>query len=116
MFLVCHVISQEHVIKGSMTLWVEALIVSHHPAKFGGHRHCGSGNINLPANTVILSQMRDICIYPLTSAIFIFCKAHGMSGATRVSNHKLRDNFYGNIFSVSNEISPILIIRFLGNE
>ena len=39
-----------------------------------------------------------------------------MSGATRVSNHKLRDNFYGNIFMVSNEISPILIIRFLGNE
>ena len=34
-------------------------MVSHHPAKFGGNKHCGSGNINNSANTVALPQMRD---------------------------------------------------------
>ena len=62
--------------------------------------------------------MRDIrdFIDPLTSAIIIFCKAHGMACATRVTNNNLRNNFYGNLFSVSNEISPILVAHFLRNE
>ena len=62
--------------------------------------------------------MRDICycICPLISTIVIFCNAHGMPCATSVLNNKLRNNFYGNIFSVSNEISPILVTRFLFNE
>ena len=51
----------------------------HHPAKFGGHRHCDSGDMNILANTVILLQMWDIrdCIGLLTSAIIIFSKTHG---------------------------------------
>ena len=74
--------------------------MSQHPAKFGGHRHCGSGDINIPANTVILPQMRDIRyrIYLLTFAIIIFCKPHGMLCAKRVSNNKLKNNFYGKVF------------------
>ena len=32
-------------------------------AKFGGHRHCGSGDIDIPANTIILPQARDIRDY-----------------------------------------------------
>ena len=39
--LVCHVISQHYVIKA-----VIALVVSHHPAKFGDHKHCRSEDIN----------------------------------------------------------------------
>ena len=35
-------------------------MVSHHPGKFCGHRHCSSGDINIPANTVILPQMWDV--------------------------------------------------------
>ena len=84
-----------------MWLYVwEPLIVNYHPAKFGGNRHCGSGNVNIPANTNILLQMRDIRDYicPLTSTIIIFCKAHGMSCFTRASNNNLRNNFYGNLF------------------
>ena len=94
------------------------LIVSYHPVMFGGHRHCGSGYINISANTVILPQMQEIrcCICPLPSAIIIFCKAYDMSFATHVSKKKLRNNFYGNFFSVSNEISRIMVTRFLGNE
>ena len=47
-----------------MWLYVwEPLIVNYHPAKFGGNRRCGSGNVNIPANTNILLQMRDIRDY-----------------------------------------------------
>ena len=58
-------------------------MISYHPAKFGGHRHCGGGDINISANTVNLLQMWDVATvtiytYPLTSAIFIFFKAHSM--------------------------------------
>ena len=40
MFLVCQVISQEHVIRGSCDF-----MVSHHTTKFGDHRYCGSGDM-----------------------------------------------------------------------
>ena len=78
----------------------ELFIVSHHPAKFGGHRHCGSGDVNIPANTVIFFQMQDIrdCIYLLTSAITILSKVQSMSCATRVSNNNLTNNFLGKLF------------------
>ena len=39
-FLVCHVISKNHVIKGSCDYGWEFLVVSHHPTKFGSRRHC----------------------------------------------------------------------------
>ena len=47
MVLVCPVISKNHLIKvscdfmGGSASW---LMLSHHPAKFGGHRLCGSGD------------------------------------------------------------------------
>ena len=58
--------------------------------------------------------MRDIsnCICPLTFAIIIFSRAHGMSNATCVLKH-IKKPF---LFTVSNEIIPILITRILGNE
>ena len=31
--------------KGHKILWWEPFSVSHHPVKFGGHRHCGSGDM-----------------------------------------------------------------------
>ena len=37
-------------------------MVSYHPARFGGNRHCGSGDINTPANIVILAQMQDVIV------------------------------------------------------
>ena len=75
-------------------------MANHHPAKFDGHMHCGSGDMKISVNTVILPQMWDIrgCICPLTSAIIIFFKAHEMSCATDVSNDKFRNSFYGNFF------------------
>ena len=48
-YLNCHVISQiHHHINGSMQIcgW-ELLAVCHQPDKFGGHRHCDSGNVFL---------------------------------------------------------------------
>ena len=43
-FLACHVILNKHRIshfRGG------TLVINHHPAKFGGHRHCGSGGMFL---------------------------------------------------------------------
>ena len=34
-------------------------MVNQHHAKFGGHKNCGSGDISIPGNTVIVPQMRD---------------------------------------------------------
>ena len=39
MVLVCHVIWQDHITKGSSNL------SGHHPTKFGGHRHCSIADI-----------------------------------------------------------------------
>ena len=121
MVLIYYVISEDHVIKGPcdfmgnspsrsfiiLPLWPfmwfyvwNPLIVNYHPTKFGDNRHCGSENVNIPANAVILLQMRDncYCICPLTATIIIFCKAHDMSCFTRASNINLMNNFYENLF------------------
>ena len=45
MFLVSHMISQKHVTKGSCDFRLEPFIKTHHPAKSGDHRHCGSGYV-----------------------------------------------------------------------
>ena len=42
MFFVCHLVKQEHTIKGSGTPQGKS-----RPTKFGGHRHCGIGDIVL---------------------------------------------------------------------
>ena len=43
MVLVCHVISKDHIIKRSCDFMGGSLLmVSHHPTKFGAHRHSGS--------------------------------------------------------------------------
>ena len=46
MFLVCHVILTDYVIKGSFSVWIERLSkVCHQHVKVGGHRHCVSLDI-----------------------------------------------------------------------
>ena len=44
MVLVWRVISQEHVSKESYDYGKELFKESHHLAKFGGYRYCGSGD------------------------------------------------------------------------
>lgn len=41
-FLICHMISNKTYKKGHLTLWMEPLIVSQHPAFFGGYWPNGS--------------------------------------------------------------------------
>ena len=53
MVLFCHVVSQDHVIKESCDFQGGAITVSYHPAKFGGRRHCGSGDIMILVCRVI---------------------------------------------------------------
>ena len=45
MFLVYHVIPNDHGIKGSRKFEWEPLKVSHHPARFCGHSHNGIGDM-----------------------------------------------------------------------
>ena len=46
-------------------------MVSHQPAKFGGHRHGGSGDINIPGNMTIFHHY-------FHHYYSIFPKTHGM--------------------------------------
>ena len=72
-------------------------MVSHHPAKFNGHRHCDSEDINSPENVINLSQMRDCNACLLTPAILIYFKAHDLSSSgtqsIRLMKHLLRVHF-----------------------
>ena len=72
--------------------------------------------IDILANKNVLPQVRDVryCICPPTSAIIIFCEAHGMSCATRTSNSNFRNNSC--VLKVNNEISPILVTHLLVKE
>ena len=54
-------------------------MVSDHPAKFGGHRHWSSGDINIPANTVILPRIWDVASVTYASTIITRSKVHGKS-------------------------------------
>ena len=56
MFLVCHVISQDQVIKRSRNFMVRSHLVSDHPAKFGGHRHRDSGDVMVSVCHMILQD------------------------------------------------------------
>ena len=42
-----HMILQDHVIKGCMSLWKEALLVYPHPAKFGSNKDYSSSYIRI---------------------------------------------------------------------
>ena len=59
--------------------------------------------------------MRDIrdCICQLISANFIFYKANSIQYAAIVWNKNVRTIFTKTLFSVSNEISPILVTHFM---
>ena len=57
MVLVCNKILQDHAIKCHVTLWIEALKVSYHPAKFDGHRDCGRGYIMFSVCHVTLHDL-----------------------------------------------------------
>lgn len=59
-------------------------MVSHYAAKFSDHRDCGSGDTNIHTNMVNLPQIQHVTslivyVWTLTSVIFIFFKAYGMS-------------------------------------
>ena len=46
-------------------------MVSHQPDKFGGHRHCGSGDITF----LVVKEQDSIC-YRLNSPLLFFSKGH----------------------------------------
>ena len=72
MAMACHVILQGHVIKGSRGRSWEPLLASHQPAKFGGQRHSGSGDMFLVVEKQVSTNSLD-------STITIFSKGHDKS-------------------------------------
>ena len=67
-------ILENHVIK--VPYEKELLMVSHHPAKFDGHRHCGSGNMNIPANTILLQRRISVTVYARLFLLLLFFVKH----------------------------------------
>ena len=53
MFLVCDVVSKEHVIKDQLTLCEALLEISQYPVMFGGNRYSGSRDMMLLVCKVI---------------------------------------------------------------
>ena len=51
-------------------------MVSHYPAKFDGHRHCGSGNMNIPANTILLQRRISVTVYARLFLLLLFFVKH----------------------------------------
>ena len=61
MFLICHVILFDHVIKGHITLWAGANTLSHHCAKFDTYRSYGSGDITLFCHVTSHNMINGTC-------------------------------------------------------
>ena len=78
-------------------------MVSHYPGKFGGHSCCGSGDMNVPTNIVILQQIRDaafvryLWLY-MSADLHGFHFFYGMSCAMSVANNNLRNIFLCKLF------------------
>ena len=74
-FLICHVTSQNYFIKASCDYMDSHLKVnlkvSHHPAKFRDHRHCGGVDIIY----LVVKEQDSTCLLKPPSFI---SKAHGM--------------------------------------
>ena len=58
MFLICHVVKQDHIAKSQVTMTIRAPKVSHHDTNFGGNRHCGTRDIRpLVCHVIFLDPM-----------------------------------------------------------
>ena len=59
MFLVCHVISQDHVMEESFVYIIRSPSIK--STMYGGHRHCGSGDLMVLVCHVILQRVKGSC-------------------------------------------------------
>ena len=48
-------------------------MVSHHPAKCGGHKHCGSGDIMF-----LVAEEKNSKCSRFSSSLMFICKGHGL--------------------------------------
>ena len=106
MCLFCHVNPYGHVARESRGLMGGSpFMVSHYAAKFSDHRDCGSGDTNIHTNMVNLPQKQHVTslivyVWTLTSVIFIFFKAYGMS-CSYTENFKSKKHLFYKYFPVS---------------
>ena len=84
-------------------------MVSHHPVRFPGHRHCGSGD------KMSLEVEEQVSTSLYTSVIIISLKAWYVMLTN--TEFKIKVKNFMQTFSVkSNEICPVLIICVYGNN
>ena len=83
-------------------------MVSHHPTKSAGHRHCGSGDKYLVVAEEDSSK--------LTATITVSSKTLGMSCSLTLETPDWANISQSNISNETDEISHILVTRVLGNS
>ena len=62
-------------------------MVSHHPAKFGGHRHCVCGDVML-----VLVEGQYSTYFRLNPSLLFVSKAHGMPCSQTRNSRRRRNN------------------------
>ena len=84
--------------------WI-LLNVSQRSAKCDSHRHCGSGDVNIPVNTVIFPWLYTPAYF--RHYYFLYSTGHVMCHARL--EYKLKEQFFKQtFFSVSKSILVIL--------
>ena len=85
-------------------IWIhewELHAVCYHHAKFGGHTHYGSWDMNILANTVIFLNAGYLCLYiPAHFRHNYFLYSTMYVCAIRVTNNNLRNNSFGDFVLV----------------
>ena len=62
MYLICHMTSQDHTIKGLCRFMDGNFSLCHHPSKFGDQRYCDSENMFLICHVTARNQMfKGLC-------------------------------------------------------
>ena len=91
-------ISEDNVIEGSHNFMVGSLLhLSHHPAKFGGARHCDSGDLIFLA----IEEQAPTCSC-LNPPLLFISNAHGILGS-HTRRLTIKGTLMKRLASVSNE-------------
>ena len=82
-------------------------MVSHHLAKFGGHRHCGSGDVMF-----LVVEGQDSTCPCLNLPLLFISKAYDMACSDTLNFWTQTQQFAG----VPNEVFPILVTHIYKNS
>ena len=99
MFLICHMISQDHMTQQPRDYSQEPFSVSHHSVRFGGHRYYGSGDVTFSVFSKILHACLNLLLLFISKAPGMSC-SHSRNFDTCLEQ-KQKKNTETNLFSSS---------------